>query len=70
MRVYAVGICAASVCVEKDATPKEIEREVNARHPTGVTPWAMSEDATFKGGEPNPCPCPDEPDRVHYLLNC
>lgn len=69
---YLVGICTASVCAEADASPEEIEREVNAHHPTGISShWRVSGTPAFSGGESNPCPCNTEPDaRRHWLLEC
>lgn len=69
---YAVGICAASVCAAADASPDEIADAINASYPTGISSrWRVSGDPTFASGEPNPCPCNEEPEsRRHWLLEC
>ena len=69
--VYRVGLVHCSVCVPKDATREEIENYVNAQHPTGIElRWQISSDAKFSGGQPNPCPCNDHEERLHYLMVC
>lgn len=69
--VYTVGICSCSVCVPIKMRRKEIERRVNIRQPTGISSsWTISNDPTFKGGQPNPCLCHDDEGRLHYLLHC
>lgn len=73
-RIYCIGspgIVAVSVCAPKDTPREQIEEWVNGEHPTGISsPWAISGD-DFAEGQPNPCPCDQEPDaRLHYLLNC
>lgn len=68
---YATGAVSMSVCVKAEATRDEVEEAANRASPTGIdSRWHISEDATFRTGEPNPCPCQDEPGRFHYLLNC
>jgi hypothetical protein len=68
--VYTVGLVHASVCTDLD-DPDEIAREVNAKHPTGISSaWKISDAPTFSGGQPNPCPCDRDPDRKHYLMVC
>jgi hypothetical protein len=68
IEVYSVGICHASVC--SNASIEETLQHANISNPTGVSPWTLSEDETFSGGEPNPCQCPDREDCKHYLLVC
>lgn len=69
--IYSVGLVAMSVCVADGVPREEIERIANARHPTGIgSRWQISEDTTFRGGEPMPAPCDQEPDRKHWLVNC
>lgn len=66
--VYSRGLCFMSVCVVKDASAEEIEASVG---PSGTRRgWRMSEEKTFRTGEPNPCQCKDYRDRLHYLLEC
>jgi hypothetical protein len=69
--VYSAGLVAASVCAPKDAPVEDVEAAANAQHPTGIdSVWRKAADATFKGGEPNPCPCNSDPNRLHWLLSC
>lgn len=68
--VYAWGLVSTSVCT--DLTDKEeIEDEVNRVHPTGIdSRWKISDEPTFRTGEPNGKVCEDNPTRHHYLLHC
>ncbi len=69
--IYSKGIVAMSICVKKDLTISHIEKEVNKMSPSGISStWKISNDKTFKGGEPNPCVCEEHGNRLHYLLNC
>jgi hypothetical protein len=68
---YAVGFVSMSVCVPKGMTKEEIECEANFQHPTGISSrWKISEHKHFADGSPIPRVCEDDPDRLHYLLNC
>lgn len=66
---YAVGVCTASVCTcldDEDATAW-----LNELFPTGIAPWEIAEDATFRTGQPHPCPCEKSPDtHRHVLFHC
>jgi hypothetical protein len=68
--VYAHGICAVSVCT--NLSPEEAEKRLNEELPTGIeSKWKLSEDKTFAGGQPHPCPCDKNPEtHKHYLFNC
>ena len=67
----AMGLCCASVCARNDLTIEEVTKALNRDSPAGTTlSWSLSKDATFKGGEPNPCRCNSDSDRLHYLFNC
>lgn len=71
IHVYSVGLCALSVCAPKGMTKKRLKAAVNAGHPTGIRhQWEFSKDKTFRTGQSNPCPCEDDPERLHYLMNC
>ena len=72
IEVYSIGICCASVCADNSCTIKEITKELNNEHPTGIKgKWKFSKDQNFKGGQPNPCSCNQNPNiRKHYLFNC
>ena len=68
---YAEGPCMASICAPMGLTAKEIVAQANHHHPTGISsPWKIADDSTFRSGDPNPCPCERDPQRVHYLLSC
>lgn len=74
-RIYCIGspgLVCVSVCAPKDTPTEDIEAWVNGECPTGISSaWAISDDAEFAAGQPNPCPCDQEPEtRLHYLLNC
>ena len=69
--VYAEGPMAASVCAPSDMPREKVAQQTNAKSPTGISsPWQFSQDETFKGGQPNPCPCEQDPTRTHYLMEC
>ena len=71
VEVYSVGLVCASACAPTDVSREEIEREVNAQHPTGVSSrWRISEETTFATGEPMPSPCNHGAERQHWLLSC
>lgn len=71
VNVYSIGPLSCSVCAEKNLTPDEVAQEVNQVSPAGTTHgWQISEDEKFKGGNPNPCVCEQDDDRLHYLLEC
>lgn len=69
LTIYGEGICYASVCTS--LPDDEVDARMAAR-PTGASHgWARSADATFAGGQPNPCPCDTEPaTRRHILFEC
>lgn len=69
--VYALGICACSVCAPADLAENEVIDAVNVQHPTGLDHgWSVS-DPEFRTGEANPASCNAEPDaRRHWLLTC
>jgi hypothetical protein len=58
-----------TVCVPKEMPATELEQKINAENRTGVGPWwKVSAANTFQSGEAHPCPCNQDPDRLHYLL--
>lgn len=65
--IYGTGLCYASVCT--NVPDDEATSKLNASHPTGVSPWAISAES-FAAGEPNPTPCPDRSDCRHILFDC
>lgn len=67
---YAVGLVAASVCTSLSL--EEATERLNSEHPTGISShWQPSKDERFHTGQPNPCPCQQNPDtHKHYLFNC
>ena len=69
---YAVGICTASVCFPQGMSKAEVERQINAAYPTGISSrWQFSTSKAFATGQPNPGPCNDKPEtHVHRLMEC
>jgi hypothetical protein len=66
---YAVGPCYMSVCTNLEV--RELETRANLEYPTGISSrWQVSKDATFRNGQPNPCPCERGGGCMHYLLDC
>jgi len=66
--IYTWGACHASVCTSLSL--EDAEKRVNQELPTGIdSRWKKSKEP-FRGGEPNPCPCPDAETHKHYLFNC
>jgi len=67
---YAVGIISASVCTSLPL--EEAMKRLNEQEPLdGGLRWEKSTDKTFKSGQPNPCPCEQNPKtHKHYLFNC
>lgn len=69
--IYAEGLCSLSVCAPKAMTQDEVAEAVNSQRPTGLDHgWEISGDKTFRNGQPMPCPCEQNPDCQHWLLNC
>lgn len=69
--VYAHGLVAASVCTRLDDVTAT--GRLNVVLPTGIeSDWHidLEADPTFQGGEPNPCPCPDDDRNRHILFRC
>ena len=70
VEIYANGLVYCSVCVEKDLTIEEIEKEVNLQNFTGIySNWKISE-SKFEDGSENPQICEKDNNRIHYLLSC
>ena len=68
--VYTFGICHCSVCAPKDMQRSEVEWQTDIAHPTGLDYGWKIDDGPFKGGEPNPCECNWDKNRLHYLMTC
>jgi hypothetical protein len=69
--IYTIGIVACSVCAPKGMSIEEVTAELNNESPTGLDHgWRLSDDKTFSGGEPMPCDCNVNSDRIHYLFVC
>lgn len=70
--VYAEGLCALSACAPKDMDRADLLAVINSEHPTGIrSSWSFDNAPRFRTGQPNPCPCEQEPgDRMHYLFAC
>lgn len=68
--IYSLGMVYASVCTTLKSREAIVDT-MNEHSPTGIgSDWAVSEDPAFRTGEPNPCQCEEDPDRMHWLLNC
>jgi hypothetical protein len=66
---YSVGLVSASVCT--DLPIEEATERLNDEHPTGIdSRWQPSDEPTFSGGQPQPCPCNIDPSLTHYLFYC
>jgi hypothetical protein len=71
IEIYSHGLCYASVCAPKEMPLADVAAELNRQLPTGISfPWKPDEAPTFRGGQPNPCPCAKDPSRVHRLFSC
>lgn len=69
--LYRVGGLSMSVCAPGVLTGGNVAALINRHHPCGGTlRWAVSDEKTFKGGEPNPCVCEESPDRKHWYIDC
>ncbi len=65
------SIFSVSVCVPADWPRALVEASANVKKPAGTSQgWKVSADECFHGGEPNPCQCERNPERMHYLLDC
>lgn len=65
--VYAMGLCNASVCTS--LTDEQATARINETNPTGIArTWQLSDNSTFAGGDPHPCPCNEKPDTHRHLL--
>jgi hypothetical protein len=68
---YAIGVLCLSCCAPASMSRKEVKRQVNLAHPTGISSeWDFSSDEHFADGTPNPCACEHDPERMHYLMEC
>lgn len=72
VHIYAAGLVHCSVCVPKDFPISEIEANVNAANPTGLSHgWKVDDAPTFADGAGNPHPCEQfAATRMHYLMVC
>jgi hypothetical protein len=72
--IYCRGSVYCSVCAPKDMPIEEVVAQTNSLNPTGLPrQWRHSADTHFsrkKTGSPTPCECDDNPDRIHYLMEC
>jgi hypothetical protein len=69
------GLIFRAVCAPKGWPPEKVAAEVTRANPPGTSlnEWVIStpddeREDDFKGV--NQLPCPDCPDRIHWLLNC
>lgn len=72
IQIYAYGLVYCSVCAPKTMSREDIEEEVNASSPTGISSsWKISKDEFFKGDtRKNGCDCEDDDSRRHWLMVC
>lgn len=69
--VYSMGVVCCSVCAPADMDGDAVAAEVNRAHPSGTeSGWSVSQDETFRTGQPNPCACEADPSRRHWLMDC
>lgn len=70
----AMGVLHCVWCVPKAWSAKEVGEEATRRDPpnTSSNEWIVAEPQPRKDqwNGINWMPCPDDPDRVHWLLNC
>lgn len=60
------GLFYATACTTLD--DEATDTAMAARPATATRGWTRSKDATFDGGEPNPCPCEQEPNARRHVL--
>ncbi len=69
--VYARGLLCCSACAPVEMAGPGVAAEAERTYPAGTEAgWQISTDATFRTGEPIPCPCNKLPGRQHWLLDC
>ncbi len=68
--VYAIGLCYASVCADKQMTKVMVEDYMNVLEPAGTSlSWTIAEEP-FNDGSPNPNQCETDSNKQHWLLDC
>ena len=76
-----VGLCHMQVCACKDATDAEILSVCNAENPSGTANGWVSVVRTLEqapaypespeiAAQQLPGPCADNPERLHFLVEC
>jgi len=66
----AVGLFYMQVCADKDATDEEILAHCNAENPSGTSAGWCNVVRNDKRENLNPVVCHDNPDRLHFLVEC
>lgn len=67
--VYSNGLIHCSVC--SSLSLEETVRRTNLENPTGTSSKWELHNEKFRTGQPNPCPCNDNPEtHKHYLMVC
>lgn len=67
--IYSEGICYMSVCTNLPV--EQVAEVANRLRPSGIgSKWEVSRDKHFHSGQPNPCKCELNADRIHVLLEC
>lgn len=69
------GIVSKIVCAPNGWDQERVQRETNAagRPGTSGNEWVIAEPSECPGADfdgVNHLPCPDDAERVHWLLNC
>lgn len=75
-RIFTLGwgLVSRCVCAPSTWTAEEVENDVTSNDPPGTIAnrWVISEpderDGDFNGV--SSLPCPDDPHRTHWLMNC
>ena len=74
LEVYSHGIVHLSVCTnieDRDELVEYVNKDTPAGTPESELKWEISEEPTFKGGQPNPTICDEgREDFLHYLMVC
>jgi hypothetical protein len=69
--VYDQGPFSLYVCAESQMTQTEVGEAVNRKYPTGlVHGWSFAQGKRFRNDQPNPCHCPRDNHRRHWLFHC
>lgn len=69
--VISIGLCYATICTDEADLDVAVTQARQLLGPSGTTRgWQRSEDERFATGQPNPCPCEQNSEARHLLLDC